>query len=60
MTWDPDTYLPEMFAAIPGYEELQDAVAAAVPRAETVLELGVGTGETALRILARNRGARAG
>ena len=56
MTWDPDTYLPEMFAEIPGYEELQDAVAA-VAEGRNVLELGVGTGETALRILARNPGA---
>lgn len=57
MDWDPDTYLPEMFAEIPGYEELQAAVAAAVPPAHTVLELGVGTGETAARILEQNPGA---
>lgn len=57
MSWDPDTYLPEMFAEIPGYEELQDAVAAEA-HGTNVLELGVGTGETALRILARNPGAR--
>jgi tRNA (cmo5U34)-methyltransferase len=42
---------------IPGYEELQEAVAAAA-RGRNVLELGTGTGETAVRILARNPGAR--
>ena len=58
--WDPETYLPEMLAEIPGYEELEDAVAAAAAEvaATTVLELGTGTGETALRVLARNPGAR--
>ena len=58
--WDPDTYLAEMAAEIPGYEELQEAVEAAtvdVP-ATRVLELGTGTGETALRVLARHPGAR--
>ena len=50
--WNPDTYLDEMHAEIPGYEELQDAVAAAV-QGRRILELGTGTGETALRILAR-------
>src|SRR2546421_3698805 len=58
--WDPDTYLPEMFAEVPGYEELEEAVAAATAgsRPQTVLELGTGTGETALRMLARHPGAR--
>ncbi len=52
--WDPDTYLAEMATEIPGYAELQDAVAAATAGidAQTVLELGTGTGETALRVLA--------
>jgi tRNA (cmo5U34)-methyltransferase len=50
--WDPDTYLAEMAAEIPGYEELQEAVVAATTgvRAARVLELGTGTGETALRV----------
>jgi len=50
--WNPDTYLAEMAAEIPGYEELQEAVAAATAgvQAERVLELGTGTGETALRV----------
>ena len=52
--WNPDTYLAEMAAEIPGYEELQEAVAAATAgvQAERVLELGTGTGETALRVRA--------
>ncbi|HET7146313.1 MAG TPA: class I SAM-dependent methyltransferase [Gaiellaceae bacterium] len=58
--WDPDAYLAQMAAEIPGYDDLQDAVAAATrdlaPR--TILELGVGTGETALRVLALHPAAR--
>jgi tRNA (cmo5U34)-methyltransferase len=52
--WDPDTYLAEMADEIPGYEELQEAVTAATLgiRARRVLELGTGTGETALRVRA--------
>ena len=54
--WDPAVYLEQMHAEIPGYEELQDAVAAATDGldARTVLELGTGTGETAARVLARH------
>jgi tRNA (cmo5U34)-methyltransferase len=57
--WDPDTYLAEMAAEIPGYEELQEAVVAATAeaRAARVLELGTGTGETALRVSAIHPGA---
>jgi tRNA (cmo5U34)-methyltransferase len=55
--WDPDTYMSEMLEEVPGYDELQDAVAEAATGG-TILELGTGTGETALRILARNPGAR--
>ena len=52
--WDPDTYLAEMAAEIPGYDELQEAVVAATEGVRTarVLELGTGTGETALRVRA--------
>jgi tRNA (cmo5U34)-methyltransferase len=52
--WNPETYLAEMAAEIPGYEELQEAVAAATAGidAALVLELGTGTGETALRVKA--------
>jgi tRNA (cmo5U34)-methyltransferase len=55
--WDPDSFLATMLEEIPGYEELQEAMAA-VARGRNVLELGIGTGETAVRILARNPGAR--
>jgi tRNA (cmo5U34)-methyltransferase len=49
-----------MAAEIPGYEELQEAVAAATAdvRATRVLELGTGTGETALPVLAEHLEAR--
>jgi tRNA (cmo5U34)-methyltransferase len=52
--WDPETYPAQMAAEIPGYEELQEAVAAATSglAASRVLELGTGTGETATRIRA--------
>jgi len=57
--WDPDTYLAEMAEEIPGYEELQEGVAAATAdvRVTQVLELGTGTGETALRVQAEHPGA---
>jgi tRNA (cmo5U34)-methyltransferase len=57
--WNPDTYLAEMADEIPGYEELQEAVAAATAGAQAtrVLELGTGTGETALRVRAEHPGA---
>jgi tRNA (cmo5U34)-methyltransferase len=58
--WNPETYLAQMLAEIPGYDELQTAVAAATEglEAQTVLELGTGTGETALRVLAQHPDAR--
>jgi tRNA (cmo5U34)-methyltransferase len=56
--WNPDSYLTEILDEVPGYDELQAAVAAAVTDAESVLELGTGTGETALRILATHPSAR--
>ena len=57
--WNPETYLAQMLDEIPGYEELQTAVAAATEglQVETVLELGTGTGETALRVLAQHPNA---
>jgi tRNA (cmo5U34)-methyltransferase len=54
--WDPETYLPTMLEEIPGYAELEEAVAERAAGL-TILELGTGTGETALRVLARNPGA---
>jgi len=58
--WDPDAYLAEMAAEIPGYQELQEAVVAATADVEAtcVLELGTGTGETAVRVLAHHPDAR--
>ena len=58
--WDPDTYLEAMAAEIHDFEELQEAVAAATLGGEVrdALELGVGTGETARRVLALHPGAR--
>jgi tRNA (cmo5U34)-methyltransferase len=57
--WDPEAYLELMLDEIPGYEELEDAVADATRGidAHTVLELGTGTGETALRVLEFHPGA---
>jgi tRNA (cmo5U34)-methyltransferase len=58
--WDPDTYLAEMHNEVPGYDELEAAVAATTAgfEARTILELGTGTGETALRVLADQPNAR--
>lgn len=57
--FDPDTYPDLVAREVPGYPELQDAVAAAAAEAlpGRILELGTGTGETALRVLARLPGA---
>jgi tRNA (cmo5U34)-methyltransferase len=52
--WDPDSYLDEIRAEVPRYEELQDRAIEAIPEAPgRVLELGIGTGETARRLLER-------
>jgi tRNA (cmo5U34)-methyltransferase len=58
--WNPDRYLATMLEEIPGFEELEDRVAAATEgvSARAVLELGTGTGETALRVLALHPRAR--
>jgi tRNA (cmo5U34)-methyltransferase len=52
--FDPVMYLDMIREEVPAYDEFQDAVAAATDglRAERVLELGVGTGETSRRVLA--------
>jgi tRNA (cmo5U34)-methyltransferase len=57
--WNPDVYLEQMAEEIPGYAELEDGVAAATDGLEIarVLELGTGTGETAVRVLAKHPGA---
>jgi tRNA (cmo5U34)-methyltransferase len=55
----PDDYLELMLAEVPAYLELQEEAARATEGpAATILELGVGTGETARRVLARHPGAR--
>jgi tRNA (cmo5U34)-methyltransferase len=58
--WDPETYLAQMAEEIPGYEDLQEAVAAATAdvQATRVLELGTRTGETALLVQTRHPEAR--
>ena len=58
--WDPETYLQNMLAEVPSYEELQEQTVTAardVP-AQTILELGIGTAETAKRVLAVHPAAR--
>ena len=58
--WDPETYLKNMLEEVPSYPDLQAQTAAAakdVP-ALTILELGIGTGETAKRVLAAHPNAR--
>ena len=58
--WDPDTYLELMSAEIPDFVELQEQTAAATEGAEVgaMLELGIGTGETARRVRAVHPAAR--
>ena len=56
--WDPDSYLSVMQAEVPDYARLQDETAAATGTgAHRLLELGTGTGETALRVLVRHPAA---
>jgi tRNA (cmo5U34)-methyltransferase len=51
---DPDSYLEQIRAALPGYDELQVQAVDAIPfEPRRVLELGIGTGETTTRLLAR-------
>jgi tRNA (cmo5U34)-methyltransferase len=52
--FDPNTYLDEIRADIPRFDELQEVVVEATRgvAARRVLELGTGTGETARRVLA--------
>lgn len=58
--FDPGTYLENMQADIPVFDKLQEETTRATEGFDVrdVLELGVGTGETARRVLARHRGAR--
>jgi tRNA (cmo5U34)-methyltransferase len=56
MDWDPERYLDAIRAEITVYDEFQEAVARATDGVEAaaVLELGVGTGETARLVRARH------
>jgi tRNA (cmo5U34)-methyltransferase len=57
--WDPETYLELIRQEVPAYERLQEeAASASGTGAMRVLELGIGTGETARRVLARHPRAR--
>ncbi|HEY5170661.1 MAG TPA: class I SAM-dependent methyltransferase [Acidimicrobiia bacterium] len=58
--FDPDTYLDMVRAEVPAYEHLQQVVADATEAvaAETVLDLGTGTGETLRRVAGRHPTAR--
>jgi len=57
--WHAETYLEEARAQVPRYDELQDAVVAAIPGSPgRVLELGIGTGETTRRLLDAHPGAK--
>jgi tRNA (cmo5U34)-methyltransferase len=54
----PESYLM-MREAVPGYDRLQDETLAATGvGAKSVLELGIGTGETAHRVLDRHPNAQ--
>lgn len=56
---DPAGYLETARAQVPRYEELQEAAVAAIPFApQRLLELGIGTGETTKRLVARYPEAR--
>jgi tRNA (cmo5U34)-methyltransferase len=57
--WDPDTYLEMIRAEVPSFDAVQEAAVAAVPFAPaTVLDLGIGTGETSRRLLEAHPEAR--
>ena len=54
----PETYLEEIRAQVPRYDELQEEAVKALPFSPgRVLELGIGTGETTRRLLEAHPGA---
>jgi L-threonylcarbamoyladenylate synthase len=56
--FDPSTYAAMVIDELPGYERLQDElVAASGSDALRILDLGIGTGETSMRLLDRHPGA---
>ncbi len=58
--FDPESYLELMHDEVRDYDELQEETARATEgfAAESILELGVGTGETSQRVLGVHPGAR--
>ena len=55
----PESYLAMMREAVPGYDRLEDETLAATGvGAKSVLEVGIGTGETARRVLDRHPDAQ--
>ncbi len=58
--WDPTAYLEVMRQEIPDYEALQEALVDASRNdgIKTILELGIGSGETARRLLDAHPSAR--
>ena len=60
MTWDPISYPDTIRAEIEDYDELQEQVVGATRglAVSSILELGIGAGETAARLLALHDGAR--
>ncbi len=54
--FDPSSYAAMVTDTLPGYTELQEQVAAASGHdIRSILDLGMGTGETAMRLLDRHR-----
>lgn len=57
--WNPETYLEQIRAEVPLFDDLQQAAIDAIPFAPgRVLDLGIGTGETTRRLLERYPNAR--
>jgi tRNA (cmo5U34)-methyltransferase len=57
--WNPDTYLEQIRAEVPRFDEIQQAAVDAIPLApKRVLDLGIGTGETTKRVMERYPSAR--
>jgi tRNA (cmo5U34)-methyltransferase len=55
----PESYLAMMREAVPGYDRLEEEIALATGAgAKSILELGIGTGETARRVLDRHPDAQ--
>jgi tRNA (cmo5U34)-methyltransferase len=54
--FNPETYLEMVISEVPAYEELEDRTAEATVGVEVdaILDLGTGTGETAVRVVQRH------